>query len=602
MAFDYSVKFKAIDKISATVDKINSKMAQMNNKASAISSNISNSIKKGTQKGARHLNKLHNKMRQMGKEPIDFGVSFGSLLAMGATLGVPISRAIEFEKSFAGVKKVVTGTDEEVAKLKKQIIDMTAVVPKTASDISAIVESGAKMGIAINKLPQYTMIVAKASVAFDMSAEQTGEAFGKISNQLGLTIPQLEIFGDKVNHLADNTASSAKGIIEITKRTAGVMSSLKFDTGTIVGISAFADQMSVSSEVGATAMNNILNKIRATEEGSRLLKEKGGFALIDIANKFKKLDGVARSEALRKLFGEGEGSRMFEKLINQTDVLKKSLDFALSESTLGSMSREFANVSDTTANKMVLMRNSLDRLAIGIGDALLPSIKEMVENVAPMIDKITTWAGENKSLIMTVAKIVAVGATLTTGFLALKFAMTPLLILFKAYSVITTIMTAKQMTFNAVLLANPIGLIVAGVVALIAVLIGLYVYWDDIKKIAVSAFDSMKDGFLALMSPIQFVIDLLDSFMSKFDIYNEAKDKIGDIAGAVEDNVADAFESTKNFFGFGDDKTTETPIDNINKNHTVVDVNVKAIGAIVTDQKATSTASRVKLDTANNGV
>ncbi len=112
----------------------------------------------------------------------------------------------------------------------------------------------------------------------------------------------------------------------------------------------------------------------------------------------------------------------------------------------------------------------------------------------------------------------------------------------------------------------------------------------------------MKDFFNDLIAPIKYVLNLIDSFMNKFDVYSKAKEKIGSIAGAVEDNVADAFESTKSFFGFGDDKATETPIDNVQKNHTIVDVNVVATGAVATQQKASSTGGRVKLNTASNGV
>lgn len=79
------------------------------------------------------------------------------------------------------------------------------------------------------------------------------------------------------------------------------------------------------------------------------------------------------------------------------------------------------------------------------------------------------------------------------------------------------------------------------------------------------------------------------------------------MATSVEANVSGAWEDTKGFFGFGkDDKETDNQnnveIDNVSKNHTIVDVNIKADGGTVTDQNATSTGGRVKLNTASNGV
>lgn len=631
MPFDYSVKFEAIDKISSVVNRVNSKMAQMKAKAKSASSFVQNAFnrirptsefKLKIQKALQNIKKVNRKIREMAKKPIDISLSFGSLLATGVTLGLPIFKAIEFEKAFAGVKKVVSGTDEEIAKLQKNIVSMTNVIPKTASEIASMVEAGAKMGFSIDKLAEFATITAKASVAFDISATEAGEAFGKISTQLGFTLPQLEEFGDKVNHLADTTASSAKNIIDIVKRTAGVTSSLKFDTSTIVGLASFADQMSVSSEIGATAMNQILNGMRKTEFGAKMLQERGGFALIDLAEKFKTLQGVARTKALAKMFGAGEGSRMFEKIINRTEQLKKSLDLAFSKETLGSMSREFANVSDTTANKVILMRNALDRLLIKIGNELLPTVKQMVVEIAPFIDSIGEWVGENKQLILTIGKILAVSALMLAGFLAIKLAVTPILILFKAYVAITKIVTASIWLFNTALLANPIGLIIAGIVALIAMIVLLVVHWDTVSKFIIDltndfleftniigflegVFESMKttvmNVFNVITTPIRFAINLIDKFLSKFEVFRKAKENVENIGNSITASATDKFNEAKAFFGFSDDKAKDTSIDNTQKNHTIVDVNVRAIGAVETTQKVKSTG-RVKLNTGNNGV
>lgn len=643
MAFDYSVKFEAIDKISNIVDKINNKVSGLKKKAESTVVNI----KVAHQQAMNRLGQVHNKIKDISKKPVDIGLSFASLASNVALLGMPIKKAIEIESAFAGITKVLDGSKEQMAQLKSELMDMTAVIPKTAVELMQIAEAGGKLGVPVDKIKEYVDVVAKASTAFEMPAEVAGEAFGKIGAMLGYEITQLRQYGDIVNALADSTSADAKNIIDITKRTAGVMGTLKFDVGTIAGLSAFADQMSVSSEVGATALNDILNGIRGTEMGLKILQQKGGYGLIEIANKFKKLEGVARTKAIEDLFGRGEGSRMFEKLINQTDVLKSSLDSALSEKTLGSMQREFENVSNTTANKIKLMSNGVERLAIKIGDALLPNINEIITYIAPLIDKISIWAGENKDLIITMAKVVAVSIALTAGFLLIQATIAPILIAFKIYASIAKIVTASTWLFNTALWANPITWVVLGIIALIAIIGTLIYYWDDITKAVVElwnnfinflpsinditnavsnlwerfmtfisslniidgAINGIKTAFEILIAPIQFVIDLIDKFLSKFEIYNQTKDKVKDIANTVETKVSGAWEDTKGFFGFANDNQTNvTPssndvqIDNVNKNHTIVDVNIKADGGTVTEQNAQSTGGRVKLNTASNGV
>lgn len=643
MAFDYSVKFEAIDKISNIVDKINNKVDGLKKKAQ----NTVVNVKVAHQQAMGRLNQVHNKIKDLSKKPVDIGLSFASLASNVALLGMPIKKAIEIESAFAGITKVLDGSKEQMAQLKTELIDMTSVIPKTAVELMQIAEAGGKLGVPIDQIKEYVDVVAKASTAFEMPADVAGEAFGKIGAMLGYEISQLRQYGDIVNALADSTSADAKNIIDITKRTAGVMGTLKFNVGTIAGLSAFADQMSVSSEVGATALNDILNGIRGTEQGLKILKEKGGYGLIEVANKFKKLEGVARTNAIEDLFGRGEGSRMFEKLINQTDLLKASLDNALSEKTLGSMQREFENVSNTTANKLRLMQNGVERLAIKIGDALLPNINEIITYIAPLIDRISNWAGENKDLIITIGKILAVSIALTAGFLLIQASIMPILIAFKIYATIAKVVTMATWLFNTALWANPITWVVLGIVALIAIIGALIYYWNDITN-AVSelwdafinflpsinditnavanlwnkfmtfvsslniidgAINGIKTAFEILIGPIQFVIDLIDKFLNKFEIYNEAKNKVKDIANTVETKVSGAWEDTKGFFGLGNENETkattqsnDVQIDNVNKNHTIVDVNIKAEGGTITEQNAQSTGGRVKLNTASNGV
>lgn len=590
MAFDYSIKINALDRITSKIKKINTRVERMQKKAEEkVNVNLNPS------RALRGISRINNKIKELSKEPVDIGLSFASLASSAALLGMPIKKSIELESAFASVKKVVDGTDSEIAKLKTDLVAMTNILPKTAVELTQIAEAGAKMGIPINQLTEYTEVVAKASTAFDMSADEAGAAFGKIASQLGYNIPQLRKYGDIVNSLADSMATDARNIIDITKRTAGATSTLGFDTGTIAGLAAFTDQMSVSSEVGATALNQILNSVRSTQEGMQILQEKGGYGLIEIAKRFKQLKGVARTQAIERLFGTGEGSRMFEKLINQTDVLKKSLDTALDPSTLGSMQREFENVSNTTANKIRLLRNGIDRLSIGLGDIFIPKVNELIEILAPMIDRILEWSKNNRELIMTIGKIVAISGLLTAGFLLIKAVLVPVTLAMKLYTstlvAMGVVMKAAKigmLLFNAVFLANPIGLAVLAVTALVTGIGYL-----------IGGIDGAKDAFLTLASPITIVLKLIDNLLSKFELYNKAKEKIKNIAGGIGDTVSGAWEGAKNFFDFNNDNAEKQAIDNTNNINNKVEVFVKGEGVKVENVKANNNAS-VKLNNERN--
>jgi len=96
----------------------------------------------------------------------------------------------------------------------------------------------------------------------------------------------------------------------------------------------------------------------------------------------------------------------------------------------------------------------------------------------------------------------------------------------KAYQVAVMIATAFQNGFNIALMANPIGLIVAGIVVLIGIIVLLVKNWDKvkaalvkgatfIKNIFIAAWEGIKRGFIAAFGVIKKVFfTIVDYFLT----------------------------------------------------------------------------------------
>ena len=83
------------------------------------------------------------------------------------------------------------------------------------------------------------------------------------------------------------------------------------------------------------------------------------------------------------------------------------------------------------------------------------------------------------------------GAIITT-FAAITAAVVAYMAVTKGAIAVTTVMTAAQAALNAVLLLNPIGLIVAGIAALVVAGIALYKNWDVVSAKLASIWEGMK--------------------------------------------------------------------------------------------------------------
>ena len=113
--------------------------------------------------------------------------------------------------------------------------------------------------------------------------------------------------------------------------------------------------------------------------------------------------------------------------------------------------------------------------------------------------------------------------------------------------------------------------------------------------------DAVRGVFSALTAPIRLVIKLIDMFLSKFDIYQKAKDKVIAIGDAVGESAESAWDWVRNKTGFGNDDEGTNAVDNTIKNHSVIDVNVTATGGAKADATSKNTGG-VNLRTVENGI
>ena len=136
---------------------------------------------------------------------------------------------------------------------------------------------------------------------------------------------------------------------------------------------------------------------------------------------------------------------------------------------IGKLAEWFANLSPTTQKIIIGFAGIL--AIIGPVLFVLGSIIGTVAKLIPIL----TFAGRAIQLITAATK---------SGMIVQKMAM----VLTKAWTVI-------QGIFNAVMMANPIGLIILAIIALIAIIIVVVKYWDEIVAAMKKAWEWIKDVF-----------------------------------------------------------------------------------------------------------
>lgn len=351
-------------------------------------------------------------------------------IALGATIAAPVKAAIDFESTMADVKKVVDfDTPDGFKKMGQDIINMSKVLPMTANDIGKIVAAGGQSGIAAKDLMTFAESAIKMGVAFDITADQAGQAMAEMRSAFKMNQQQVVVLADKINYLGNNTAASAKDIMEIVQRIGPLGEVAGTASGEIAALGATLRGMGVQNEIAATGIKNLMLSLTAGKAATKSQREafaRLGYSSTAVAKSMQldskktmlvilkqvaKLRKHEQSAVLTQLFGK-EVVGSIAPLLTNIKELEKNFDAVADKMKYaGSMEKEYQARAATTANALVIFRNQITALGITIGSVLLPAVNSVLKTVSPWIGKVTELAQAHP--VVTKAIVATAGALIT---------------------------------------------------------------------------------------------------------------------------------------------------------------------------------------------
>ncbi|MFY0745410.1 phage tail tape measure protein [Campylobacter sp. LH-2024] len=532
-------------------------------------------------------------------------LSLGNVIR-GGIVGKGLGEAISFESAMADVRKVVNFDEgDNIKKMSDDILKMSQTLPVTAKELAAIAAAGGQIGLGSKDVREFTHLVTKMKVAFDMSAEDVGDSVAKIKNILGISLKDMEDLGDSINHLSDNSASKAREIIEVMKRTAAAGKQVGFTKEQIAALSSTFISLGKGPEVAGTAINS-LYRVLATAD-SMGNKAENAFAKMGLSGKFlkeasfkdpqkaldtflsriQKLDQKEQMGVLVDIFGREFADDM-ATLVGGLDTYKKALKNASDEAKKESLQREFDVRAATTENSITLMKNAFNALAVNLGSVFLPAISWASAGIAYLINGITHITdiipglnGVLGGLIATIlfakpamlayafaknyikdSTLLLKNALIKTKIHLLAFRNSCVLsnIILKAKTITTNIYTTSLRVLSFVLggLSKVFKLVATGVRALdiammsnpiglilggIAIVAGLVIAnWDKVKSWFMGFIECLRPVWEPIYNVIKSVFDKCSGVFITF------KDTIMGIISPLIDILNSAWQSTTDFF------------------------------------------------------
>lgn len=196
-----------------------------------------------------------------------------ALLAAGAAAGVVgglvINAGSDFESAFAGVKKTVDATDQQLADLEEGLRDMAKNMPMTAIELSGIAEAAGQLGIQTENIEDFTKTMADLSVSTNLSTEEGASQLAKFANITGMAQDKFENLGSTIVDLGNHMATTEADITAMAMRLAGAGTQIGMSEADIMGFAAALSSVGIEAEAGGSALSKMMvNMQLAVETGA----------------------------------------------------------------------------------------------------------------------------------------------------------------------------------------------------------------------------------------------------------------------------------------------------------------------------------------------
>lgn len=546
--------------ISKTRQQLNNAQAALNNYERGLED-----VNRQLESGTAQLEDYAKKAGEVG----DKLSSAGKKMTKGITvpiIGIGTAAGAAWKKIDSAYDNIAAGTGA-VGESLQNIYDSFDNVygnfrADSESTSSAIADINTRLGFTGEKLEECSVQFLKFA---QVNNTDVSTAIEKVSRYMG----DAGIEAGEYSHILDllTAASQASGIStdalaeQLTKYGAP-MRALGFTTKESIALFAQWEKVGVNTEIAFSGMKkSISNWAKEGKNSSEEFKK--------MLNEIASAPDIASATTLAiETFGSKAGPDLADAIQNGRFSIEDFMKVV--ENSSGQLNNSFSEMEDAIDESTIAAHN-LQLAGSDLADTALSTFAPILIEIVENIKSLTNWFnGLDNNTKEVILKVVLLVATLGPLLILVGKISTGIGAMITLYTKLAPVLAAVKTGMagvNLTMSVNPVLLVVAGIVALIAIFIEMYNHcewfregvdklWAKIKEVFTEdipkAFDAtiqwLKDNWqsllLILINPFagafKLIYDNCDSFREKVDgIIDKVKDKWESITDSVR-HVVDA--------------------------------------------------------------
>ena len=527
MAGRFSVEavFKAVDRVTAPVSRMQKRVGR-----------FTRSMNRNFKSLDRTVTTFGNGLKRASQTLVV------SLALIGGALGNVVGAGAGFEQAITDVGAVSLKTRDQIADLEKMALQLGATTKFTATQAANAMEVLARAGFKQNEILAATPAVLSAAAASGLEIAEVANHVSNVLKGMGLETSEAARVADVLALASARTNSSIGSLGESMKNVSATARQLGVPLEDVVASVALLQDVGLDASVAGSAMNVMLTKMAAPSE--RIKK-----AMRRLSVSFKKVNGDMKtlpeviseiSKASAAMGGNFDQVAFLAELVglrgqkaaaNLKDLFEtgklKDLTAELKEAK--GVADEMAKIRmNTVTGSLTLLESAVDAVKVKIFGMHNGPLKDV-------IDRVTEWVSANNDLIATgvgdfITKVVdnmdelLLRGRQVAGFIvafvvlsaAIKLAMAAIVVFKGVMFAVGVVMGTVRgimaayfalviglpkalalarvaiLAFNLAMFANPVGLIVLGIAALIAIAAAVILAWEPVTQFFADLWDKIK--------------------------------------------------------------------------------------------------------------
>lgn len=502
--FSIETVFKAVDRITGPVKRMQTTTGK-----------FTRSLESGFRRTDRVMSSVSRGIKRTAQ------VTAAGLAIVTAGLVNAGKAGMGFEQAITNVGAVGLKTREQLAPLEAMALDLGRSTKFTSTEAANAMEILARAGFDTNQILQATPATLDAAAASGLEIAEVANHVSNVLKGMGLEMTDAGRVADVLALASARTNSSIGSLGEGMKNVAAVASQLGVPLEDTVAAVALLQDVGLDASVSGTAFSVMLSRMAKPTAGITAMMRRFGISFKDAKGNMLPLPKVLEqlNKASSKFGGNFDkigflmelvgtrGAKAAVQLGNLFESGKLNTLTAGLEKAEGVVKRMAAIRMNTLEGDLTLLGSAVDAVKVKMFGLQSGPLRDIVQNMTKWVSAneeliasgVAEYIGkiiDNRDKILTWAKNVGIGVA---AFFALSM-------------VLKTLIVTLQLV-NLLMLANPITLIVIGVLAAAAAITTMILYTDQ----WIAQLDKLPGLVKFALTPLRAMLAVINAIKSAID-------------------------------------------------------------------------------------